>query len=90
MTEPCGFRPFPGNGAYDHWTCQRSRFHLGHHRYRNYTVGRIPRFWLLRRSDLEARDVWAGPGYWWRQAVYPVRYRPPAGSATPTQENDDG
>lgn len=31
--------------AYDHWHCQRGRFHLGRHRFNNYTESRFPRFW---------------------------------------------
>ena len=41
----CGHVPFPGSGAYGHWSCQRQRFHLGSHRFHNYTTPRIPRVW---------------------------------------------
>ena len=35
--------------AYDHWSCQRRRFHLGRHRFNNYTGARFPRLWRLDR-----------------------------------------
>jgi hypothetical protein len=81
MTAPCRFRPFPGYGAYGHWTCQRSRWHPGRHRYRNYTIARVPRVWRLRR-------LWAafqldrrlrrhhGKAYGYRRALFPSRYEP--------------
>lgn len=33
--------------AYNHWHCQRRRFHPGRHRFNNYTAPRFPRFWRL-------------------------------------------
>jgi hypothetical protein len=66
----CGYVPFPSDGAYGHWSCERQKFHLGRHRYRNYTVSRIPRVWdvqglahywrgrrRLRRLDMSRRDL---------------------------------
>jgi hypothetical protein len=77
----CDFRPFPGSGAYGHWTCGRHRWHLGRHRHINYTVPRVPRVWHLRRiwgayqTDLRLRRL--GPtGYSYRRALFPTRYDP--------------
>lgn len=33
----CNVTPKPGSGGYSHWHCQRSRHHVGPHRYNNYT-----------------------------------------------------
>lgn len=79
----CDFRPFPGSGAYGHWTCGRSRHHLGRHRFNNYTVPRIPQVWRLRRlwgalqTDRRIRRLSAGRnGYGYRRALFPTRYDP--------------
>lgn len=39
----CGWCPYPNQGGYSHWYCQRKRRHLGRHRYRNYVFGRLVR-----------------------------------------------
>jgi hypothetical protein len=71
VIDVCGFRPFPGSGAYGHWACERPRIHLGRHRFRNYTIGRIPRIWRLRQ-------LWASfksdRGY--RRDLFPTKYEP--------------
>lgn len=43
-TPPCNARLW----SYDHWHCQRRRFHLGRHRFNNYTAARIPHVWRVR------------------------------------------
>lgn len=66
----CGFRPFPGSGAYGHWTCERALGHRGDHRFRNYTIARTPR--LHRGVAIVSRA-------WWRQtrrvARHVIKYR---------------
>lgn len=58
-TTACGHRPFKNSTAYGDWTCQRRRWHLGRHRYRNYTTPRIPRLWrVLHRPVSLARKAW--------------------------------
>lgn len=47
MTLLCPAKPRPHSHAYGHWICGRRRFHLGRHRYRNYTWPRLRR-WQLR------------------------------------------
>lgn len=83
--EACDFRPFPGSGAYGHWTCDRPQRHLGRHRFNNYTIGRIPRVWHVRRllaafrTDRRVRRVTSGKaGYGYRRALFPTRYDPAA------------
>lgn len=82
----CGFRPFPGSGAYGHWTCKRHRLHLGRHRFRNYTVGWVPRVWRLRRlwgafqADRRLRRLRGKPGFGYRRALFPTRYEPQEGT----------
>lgn len=81
MSDTCGFRPFPGNGAYGHWTCQRPRFHLGRHRFCNYTVPRIPRVWRLRRlwgsfQFDRRRHLRGKPGFGYRRDLFPTTYSP--------------
>jgi hypothetical protein len=81
MTTTCGFAPFPGNGAYGHWRCQRNRYHLGRHRFQNYTVPRMPRVWQLQRLWGAARTNrrmrgHLKAGYSYRRALYPTRYDP--------------
>lgn len=44
----CGHVPYPDSGAYGHWSCQRPRFHIGSHRFNNYTTPRIPRVWDVK------------------------------------------
>jgi len=79
---PCGFRPFPGNGAYGDWTCQRRRLHIGRHRFNNYTIARVPHIWRLRRlwgafrTDRRLRRINGKPGFGYRRALYPTRYEP--------------
>lgn len=34
-------------GYLSDWQCERRRFHLGRHRWRNYTRPRFPHFWKL-------------------------------------------
>lgn len=77
----CDFRPFPGNGAYGHWTCQRRHGHMGRHRFGNYTIARMPHVWRLRglwRSHLADRRMRhrgkSGLGY--RHVLFPTRYEP--------------
>jgi len=79
----CDFHPFPGNGAYGHWTCERRRFHFGRHRFRNYTIGQVPRIWRLRRvwgafqADRRLRRIVPGkPDLGYRRALFPTRYEP--------------
>lgn len=85
----CGFVPYPKSGAYGDWACERSRGHLGRHRFRNYTIGRVPRAWHLR-------SVWRGwrfdvrhgsaPGML-RRALFPSAYDPvPPRAAGDVQE----
>lgn len=75
--------------AYDHWFCQRARGHLGRHRYNNYTAGRIPQVWRLRRllgvykTNQRLRrlnDVKPGETtiktYSYRKVLFPVRFDP--------------
>lgn len=38
----CRFRPFPDSGAYGHWICGLRPEHDGRHRFRSYTIARIP------------------------------------------------
>ena len=79
----CGFRPFPGNGAYGHWTCERRRFHLGRHRFVNYTIARVPRVWHYERlwgawkADRRLRRINKSKrGFGYRRVLYPTRYDP--------------
>jgi len=80
MSAPCGFRPYPGSGAYGHWTCDRGRHHLGRHRFSNYTVPRVPRFWHARslwramKTDRKLRALQGGYSY--RRTLFPARYDP--------------
>lgn len=37
----CGARPRASGGGYEHWYCQRGRFHVGAHRFNNYVWRRI-------------------------------------------------
>lgn len=88
MTETCGFVPFPGSGAYGHWTCELRRHHRGRHRFVNYTIARIPRVWHLKRlwgsfkADRRLRHLNrvsglpAKPGYGYRRALFPTKYEP--------------
>lgn len=84
MTEhQCGFVPYPNSGAYGHWSCERRRFHLGRHRFVNYTIGRTPRVWRLRRllgafrADQRLRAIAPGkPGFGYRRTLFPSRYEP--------------
>jgi len=79
----CDFRPFPGSGAYGHWTCERPRIHLGRHRYRNYTIGRLPRVWRFRhlwtafQLDRRVRRLIPDkPGFGYRKVLFPTKYEP--------------
>jgi hypothetical protein len=79
----CSFRPFPGDGAYGHWTCGRRRWHLGGHRFNNYTCPRIPHVWNVRRlwgafqTDRRVRRINNGKlGYGYRRALFPTTYSP--------------
>lgn len=82
MDRICEFRPFPGSGAYGHWTCERPLFHLGRHRFRNYTVARIPRVWRLRRIvrrarlDREHYLRFGKTGFGYRRILFPTKYEP--------------
>lgn len=62
---PCNFRPFPGNGAYGHWTCDLAKHHRGRHRFRNYTIARVPRI---------HRGLRAVGCMWWRRTRRTVAY----------------
>lgn len=57
----CPHHPYPGNGAYGHWQCQRDRWHLGRHRYVNYTTPRFPRVWRVR--PLRLFRLWRRLGF---------------------------
>lgn len=79
----CDFRPFPGSGAYGHWTCTRRWWHVGRHRTGNYTYPRLPRVWRLRRlwgsfrTDQRIRRLNNGKrGFGYRRALFPTRYEP--------------
>lgn len=76
----CGFVPFPGSGAYGHWACQRRRWHLGRHRFNNYTIGQMPRFWRLRRlwrdRRTDQRMKKLGGRYGYRRTLFPTKYEP--------------
>lgn len=81
--DTCGFVPFPGNGAYGHWTCQRPKRHRGRHRFNNYTIARVPRFWRLRwlwqdwRCDRRLRSLGAPRGsFGFRRTLFPTKYEP--------------
>lgn len=37
----CGARPRTMSGGYEHWYCQRGRFHFGSHRFNSYVWRRI-------------------------------------------------
>lgn len=81
----CSFVPYPGSGAYGHWSCERRALHLGHHRFRNYTVCRVPKVWRIKRlaERRQIRREWARrfPGQpdsplSFRQVLYPSKYEP--------------
>lgn len=82
----CGFVPFPGNGAYGHWSCELPRWHRGPHRFINYTVNRVPKFWRLRhfwrihRCQRRLRDAnkrVGNPRSWpYRRGLYEATYAP--------------
>jgi hypothetical protein len=84
--ERCGFVPFPGNGAYGHWSCELGKWHIGPHRFINYTIARVPRFWRVRhfwrihRCEKRLRSygkVSDNPRSWpYRRALFPTTYRP--------------
>lgn len=61
----CGFRPFMGSGAYGHWRCELVSRHRGRHRFRNYTIARVPR--LHRGVAVVTRA-------WWRQVRRVARH----------------
>jgi hypothetical protein len=58
-------------GAYDHWYCQRQRFHFGAHRYNNYTW--TSRGYLAARFRYLWRlTLWkVGNGHPWRRPLRP-------------------
>lgn len=96
-SNPCGHVPFPGSGGYGHWVCERGRFHLGRHRYRNYTTPRIPRVWdvktLLRywRTNRKwAKQDWGpkdGPLMRYSAVLHKAKYQPVSRAFYPiTQE----
>jgi hypothetical protein len=72
----CGHVPFPGNGAYGHWTCSLPRHHLGSHRFNNYTTPRIPRVWAVKTllRYWRAHREWASHS-WTQGKRSPLRYR---------------
>jgi hypothetical protein len=83
----CGFIPYPGNGAYGHWTCGLPPHHRSDHRFNNYTIPRIPRFWRVKmlarlwRSNRRLRRQRRKYGmpaaaFGYRRALYPAAYRP--------------
>lgn len=80
--DDCAFVPYPGSGAYGDWRCERRRFHLGRHRFVNYTIGRIPRVWHVRRlwgsfrADRRLRAMKGKGGYGYRRALFPAKYEP--------------
>lgn len=84
MTRPCAWRPYPGSGAYGDWTCDRPKWHLGRHRFINYTIPRFPRVWHLRslrrawRADRRIRAMTgkSGAGFGYRRMLWPARYDP--------------
>ena len=78
----CGFMPYPGNGAYGHWTCQLPRRHWGRHRFNNYTVARVPHFWRARslwrqwRCERRLRQFGMPRKFGYRRALYPTTFDP--------------
>lgn len=72
--------------AYDHWSCQHRRFHLGRHRFNNYTGARFPRLWRLNQWVRTIRGNRRLRGYGklgskprlisHRSYLFPVRYEP--------------
>lgn len=50
MTRICN-NPLKRYGPYgdSDWACERPKWHAGRHRFRNYTWGRIPHLWRVRR-----------------------------------------
>jgi hypothetical protein len=76
--------------AYDHWHCQRGRWHLGPHRFNNYLGARFPRVWRLRAlrtawtmyirlrryDDYRAGHARHEGVKAARQALWPCRYAP--------------
>lgn len=54
----CNYKPRPKSNAYGHWEYEKPKFHLGRHRYINYTVTRIWRWADFRRSFLEVKWAW--------------------------------
>lgn len=82
----CGWVPFPRNGAYGEWACERRRWHLGPHRFVNYTIARIPRVWrvgrLWRAVQTDRRLRRYGGGYSYRRALFPTKYQPVPGGTS--------
>lgn len=87
VNKVCAWTPYPGNGAYGHWKCERSRWHLGSHRFINYTIPRIPRAWRVaqlrrdfiysRRSVRRAREAGLRRVvHPYRRTLFPAAYRP--------------
>lgn len=84
----CGFVPYPGNGAYGHWTCELPVRHRGRHRFSNYTIPRLPRFWHVRhlarcwRAERKLHRFARGHGQptrvpmGYRRALYPATFNP--------------
>jgi hypothetical protein len=79
----CDFVPYPGNGAYGEWRCGLRKFHVGSHRFVNYTIPRFPRFWHIRallrafRADRRLRRITKGAqGFGYRRVLFPATYKP--------------
>lgn len=79
----CGARMW----SYDHWSCQRRRWHLGGHRFNNYVGARFPRVWrlsALKRVFKANRRLssYRKPGekkprlMRYRQVLFPDSFRP--------------
>lgn len=79
----CGHRP-RCSAFGPSWPCTSRRWHLGRHRFRNYTWSRIPRFWRVAalrdvyQTNQRLRSMGAGrDGLLPFQAVlYPARFEP--------------
>lgn len=76
----CNHAPMPDSGAYGHWRCQRRRFHLGRHRFNNYTWRRGAKLrsdlryaLLVARHHIRQEPPWKRPHSRTRTQYDPVR-----------------
>jgi hypothetical protein len=74
----CAHKPSPDSGAYGHWECQRSRYHLGRHRFNNYTWRHGARLWGDLRFVARAIRLRIDGGAPWRVALQhtATKYQP--------------